>query len=57
LSLQAHEASWPRRRGAMPTGTGEKLCARGRFFLHQGGISPISQLTRREKKPDEAVYG
>jgi hypothetical protein len=29
----------------------------GNFLLHGGAVGPISQLTRREKKPDEAAPG
>jgi len=33
----------------------KKFRRRGNFLLHHGAVSPISQLTRREKKPDEAA--
>jgi hypothetical protein len=36
---------------------GKKIGPGENFFLHWPTVSPISKLTRREKKPDEAAQG
>jgi hypothetical protein len=35
----------------------KKIGSGGNFLLHRRADSPISQLTRREKKPDKAATG
>jgi hypothetical protein len=39
----------------LPAGRLEKISLGENFFLHWPAVSPISHLTRREKKPDEAA--
>jgi hypothetical protein len=42
-------------RDAQESTSEKKIAPEGNFFLHRRAVSPISQLTRREKKPDEAA--